>query len=328
MTTTTGARPRIRMCIEPSAQSLGAGLDAALTMLVEARRIALVGEGEPAEIVHTVGPVSGATRYGVHHVHSVDRIPLRNGRLEPAGWWVRNERSCISGATALLAHGQTAGRLLVDAGLLPGQRVHCLPLVGPPGTSTTIPGTRALVRAHLGVAPGVRLVLGVDSHAAGNRAGGWDRLLLATKRGDLSVAQIWPSPDADLYHVRMGAGSWQDAPLPLGELIAAADLYVAAGHELQAYTPAVVAVACALPVIAVTTDSVVELVLAGSDGCVVPVRAGSVVQAVLARVDGGLPLRRPAMNAPDRLHRVAELARGLLRVYRQVLCTSTVQGAA
>lgn len=328
MTTSTGAIPQIHTCIEPSAQSLGAGLVAALTMLVEARRIEMVGAAEHADIVHTVGSIGRPNRLATHHVHSVDRIPLRNGRLEPAGPWLRNERRCAGGADALLVHGQTARRLVVDVALAPGERVHCLPLVAPPGCFTVPPGARALVREHLGVAPGVRLVLGLDSPERGNRADGWDRMLLGLRRCDLSVAQIWPSRTTEGYHVRVGSGSWLDEPLPLGELVAAADLYVAAGHELHAYTPAIVAVASALPVIAVSTDSIVELVLAGSEGFVVPARASSVVQAVIAQVDSGLALRRPPMNTPDHLHRLAELAHGLLRVYRRVLATSAVAGAA
>jgi hypothetical protein len=328
MTTTTGAVPRIRTYGDPSAGCL-AGLDAALAMLVEARRIVRVGGDEPADIVHTIGPVTMPTGPAVPRVHTVDRIVLRNGRLVPAGWWLRREGRCAAGTSVLLAHGQMAGRLLVDAGLAPGERVHCLPLLAPLGCMRPGPGARRAVRDQLGVAPGVRLVLSADAANAGSRTAGWEHLLRCTGRRDVTVASICPAATAPApYSVRLASGRWLSEPLDLAGLLAAADLFVAAGHTLEACNPATAAVACGVPVTAVTTDSVAELVLSAGAGFVVPARAVSVAQAVVAQLDSGLPLRRPSGSPPEHQLKVAELAHGLLMIYRRVLCASAVSGAA
>jgi len=222
-----------------------------------------------------------------------------------------------------------AGRLLVDAGLAPGERVHCLPLLAPLGCMRPGPGARRAVRDQLGVAPGVRLVLSADAANAGSRTAGWEHLLRCTGRRDVTVASICPAATAPApYSVRLASGRWLSEPLDLAGLLAAADLFVAAGHTLEACNPATAAVACGVPVTAVTTDSVAELVLSAGAGFVVPARAVSVAQAVVAQLDSGLPLRRPSGSPPEHQLKVAELAHGLLMIYRRVLCASAVSGAA
>jgi glycosyltransferase involved in cell wall biosynthesis len=142
------------------------------------------------------------------------------------------------------------------------------------------------------------------------------------------VLRIMPVTDgqADRYLVRPVGGNWHATPLRLTELLAAADVFVAAAHDLEACTPAAAAVACGMPVIAATTDSSAELVLSGSRGFVVPPRPERIAQAVLAQIDGGLP-RRPAA-APDEPHRLVDVARSLLTVYRHVMCAPIAVGGA
>jgi glycosyltransferase involved in cell wall biosynthesis len=220
--------------------------------------------------------------------------------------------------------------VLVDAGLAPGERVHCLPLISPVACATVEASraARAVVRARLGLAPGVRLVMGVEPDSPAHATDRWDRALLGTRRRDVVVARIRPAgARADCFQVRLVSGLWLNEPVRLPELLAAADVFIAAGHDLEAYTPAVAAVACGIPVVAVTTDSVAELVMSGGRGCVVPARAAQITAAVVAQLDGGLPARRTPATATDQSHRLAEFARALLAVYRHVLCTSVV-GAA
>ncbi|MDQ2750996.1 MAG: glycosyltransferase [Actinomycetota bacterium] len=324
-----GTLPRVRMCANSSAADVAHGVDAALDMLAGARRIIRVSNDELAHIVHTVGSFDAAVDRAALRVHTVDRIPLRDGRMAPATWWLRGERRRVRGSTMWLAHGQTAGRMLVDAGLAAGEWVHCLPLMLPPSylpSATSLAG-RTAVRACFEMAPGVRLVIGIDPHADDHRASGWARAVLDDRRRDVRVAQISPARvgSSDRYQVRLPDGGTLPGPLRLSDLLAAADLFVASGHDLEACSPAVAAVACGVPVVAVITDSIAEHVLSNGSGFVVPGRASSVAQAVRALLDTVPPPRR----APtDQTQPGAELARGLLAAYRRVLSRSAMGGAA
>jgi glycosyltransferase involved in cell wall biosynthesis len=153
-------------------------------------------------------------------------------------------------------------------------------------------------------------------------------MLAAEGRGDITVARAVRDggATAERFFVRTGPGEWLPESLPLAEVLAAADLVVATGRDLDAYTPATAAVTRGVPVVSVTTDSVAELVLAAGRGCVVPPRADCIVRAVLAQVDGLLPRR--GTTEPDRHRQLAAVARELLGVYRHVLCASAIGGAA
>jgi glycosyltransferase involved in cell wall biosynthesis len=180
------------------------------------------------------------------------------------------------------------------------------------------------------VAPGVRLVLGVEARAEGRRSEGWGPLLMNSGRSDVTVAPI-RLVDGDperRYQARSTTGAWSPKPYPLAELLSAADLFVATGHELEVHSAAVAAVACGVPVVAVTTDSVAELLLSGGRGYVVPPHATAVAHAVTAQIDSGLPWRRATALVSPEPNRVAELARALLFAYRGVLRAAMVGGAA
>ncbi|MDP9093374.1 MAG: glycosyltransferase [Actinomycetota bacterium] len=331
----TGARLRVRACADGSAVDVAAGIRLALGMLQDAGRIELVGAYDPADIVHTVGFVDGAARRAAHRVHTIHRIPLRSGRVTPEGCWLRNERRHARDVSGWFAHGQTAGRMLVESGLARSATVYGLPLLPPVwcmaiGASCLSAAARAAIRDQLAVAPGVRLVLGVDAPTDGRRSVGWGPVLMNSGRLDVAVAAIHPV-DGDpehRYRVRSTTGLWSTQPYPLAELLSAADLFVATGHELEVHSAAVAAVVCGLPVIAVTTDSVAELVLSGARGYVVAPHPTAVARAVTAQIDGGLPPRRTGAPLRPEPNRIAGLARALLLAYRGVLRSAMVSGAA
>jgi hypothetical protein len=331
----TGTRLHVRACADGSAPDVEAGIDLALGMLQDAGRVELVGTHEAADIVHTVGIVDGAARRAARRVHTIGRIPLRNGRVAPEGWWLRHERRHSRDVSAWFVHGQTAGRMLLESGLARGALVYGLPLLPPVGcmaigASCLTAAARAAIRDQLAVAPGVRLVLGVEAYTEGRRGDGWGPLLMSSGRSDVTVAPI-RLVDGDperRYQARSTTGGWSRQPYLLAELLSAADLFVAAGHELEVHSAAVAAVACGVPVIAVTTDSVAELLLSGGHGYVVRPHATAVAHAVTAQIDSGLPSRRARTPLSPEPNRVAELARALLFAYRGVLRAAMVGGAA
>jgi hypothetical protein len=325
------AAPRILLCGNVNGNRAAAGLGAALAMLSEARRVRLAEPGQIADIVHTVGVESNRASRLSRRVHTVDCIPLHAGHLTPPTWWVLRERRRASVTAAWLTHGRTAGRLLVDAGVAPGDRVHCLPLLSPLESARTQPaeGQRSAVRDLLGVAPGVRLVVGVGPAAHIRRGGNWPEALIDLERRDLLVAQI-RSVDpvsSDEYSVRIGS-RWLTETLSTAQLLAAADVFVAAGRTLDACSAAAGALAQGLPVIAVTTDAAAELVVSGCTGFVVPPRAKAVAKAVIAQLETGLPPRSTTVITVDHAHRVADLAHTLLAVYRHVLELPAIRGLA
>jgi glycosyltransferase involved in cell wall biosynthesis len=114
--------------------------------------------------------------------------------------------------------------------------------------------------------------------------------------------------------LRLPHGPGAGPGLSLASLLDAADLFVAAGQELTAVNPAVVALARGVPIITTITDSAADLVVPGRDGHLVDARPDAVAEAVLAHLDGGgLALRRRPRTAwgPP----VQDLARGLLHAY-------------
>jgi hypothetical protein len=308
-------------------------------MLSEAERIRIVGSEQDADVVHTIGTVNVRTPGSGRRVHTVDHIPLRTGQLAPAAWWVRNVRHDVPRTASWLTHGRTAGRLLVDAGVAPGERVYCLSLLPPLSRLTWLSpalpnrSTRAAIRNLLGIAPGVRLVLGVEPTTSRPGAGEWAAAVAGLRRPDVAVVQIRPgqNADADFWRVRLATGRELPDALGLAELLVAADLYVAAGHGLAACNPGTAAVASGLPLIAVTTDSAAELVRSGTTGYVVPPRADCVARAVDAQVEAGLPARGLTGGDPPQAPRLAELAHELLAAYRRALSSPlarTMGGAA
>jgi glycosyltransferase involved in cell wall biosynthesis len=101
----------------------------------------------------------------------------------------------------------------------------------------------------------------------------------------------------------------------LPELLSAADVFVAAGHELTAVTEGAAALAIGLPVVALTTDATAELVSPGRSGIVVTPRPESIADAVVALVEGGGTTRRTP--APSRCP-AEVMARELVEIYRRL----------
>lgn len=309
MTTASDAPPRVRIDFGSTSDSFAAALCTATSLLTGSGRIRLVEPGADAELVHTVGDTAGRVPAGAHHVHTVDRVALRGG-LRVARRWVRQERSMTADATVWLAHGRTTARLLVSAGLAAGDRLHCLPVLPPPQGRPARGHDRAELRRALGIAPGVRLVLG--SAPANGWAGGgdWTAAVRDLGRTDVTTALWTPDHDASGGRPR------------LADLLTAADLFVAAGHDLAACNPGAAAIAAGLPVVAVTTDSVADLIDAGRTGYVVAPDADAVAAAVAAHLDDAVPAgRRDPVGVDD--GRIARrLARHLLAAYDRALAGS------
>jgi glycosyltransferase involved in cell wall biosynthesis len=254
-------------------------------LLAAAGLVRLAGPGEPHDLLHTIGdvdPLHGPV--AARRLHTVDRIALRGRReLAPTRRWIHQQRRRAAECSVWLVHGRTAGRLVVGAGLAPGERVQCLPMLAPASSpSPAWAGRRAYqnrleLRRHLAVPPGVRVVAGASSVAHG--ADDWAAAVERLGRADVRV-------------LRLPIGEHGGSPLAgfsLEELLDATDCFVAAGDELTAVSPAVAALARGIPLVAVSTDSAAELVTAGRDGVVVAPRVRAVVDAVVAHLDGGRP---------------------------------------
>ncbi|NIH80852.1 glycosyltransferase [Amycolatopsis viridis] len=296
--------PRVRLDCAATVDGLASVLEHAAAALADARQIRLARPGEPADVVHTVGEAGpGRTPGPAHRVHTVDRVLLdRRGLAAPTGW-VHRQRRFTRGAETWLVHGRTAARVLVASGVVDGARLHELPVVAPPPGRTTGDRDRSSVRARLGIAPGVVLVVGCEP-GPGLSVPGWADTIRALHRTDVRV-------------IRHGTGS----ALPFDELLVAADLFVAAGLGLTACNPGAAAVAAGIPLVAATSDSAAELVRFGRTGLVVPPHAAAIAGAVQAVLDGALPRRdrRPPASAADA--QLPALAHGLLGAYHRALGT-------
>ncbi|WP_163505797.1 glycosyltransferase [Fodinicola acaciae] len=279
--------------------SLGAAVRLAAGLLAGVGRIEFAGPGRPADIVHTVGDVTTRPA-SAHRVYTVERVPLRYGRLVADRSWVRRQRRRCGTDSMLLAHGRTAARLVVAARLALGERVHCVPVVSPLYSDTARESaSRSQVRDRLGLRPGVRLVVCAS--------GPDDDWCAAIERLDRPDVMVLPLRDE-----------------PLAGLLTAADLFVATGRDLLACNPAAAALAMNVPVVAVTTDSAADLVIPGRNGYVVPPRPAAVAHAVGAHLDAS-PGRTTVVRGDQARRELRRLARGLLRVYEQVL-TSSIGG--
>jgi glycosyltransferase involved in cell wall biosynthesis len=306
VTTTLEAPPRVRMELGSTSDWFAATLRAAATLLARTGRIRLVEAGADAELVHTVGDMAGPAPAGTHHVHTVDRVALGRG-LRAARWWVRQERRATADSTVWLAHGRTAARVLVSAKLTAGERVHCLPVLPPPEGAQASDHNRAELRRALGIAPGVRLVLGSEPADGWVGSGDWTAAVRKFGWSDVAIALCAPH----------GAATGPR----LADLLTAADLFVAAGHDLAACNPGAAAIAVGLPVVAVTTDSVADLIDAGRTGYVVPPDADSIAAAVRAHLDGVVPASRRDPVGPDDRRVTGRLARDLLAAYDRALAS-------
>ncbi|HET6875926.1 MAG TPA: hypothetical protein VFH38_00200 [Jatrophihabitans sp.] len=322
--------PVPRVCLYPDRQvpELSARIVAAGRMLADAGRVKLVEPGETADLAHAVGD---APTYGPAPVRlrTVAAVPLRAGRLTAAPGWVRRQRR--AGADVVwLAHGQTAARLLLDAGIAPAGRLHCLPLLAPPiGTlSPSRAVERAAVRDGLGLRPGERLVIGTEGGSDTGDEPGWVRELREIKRSDAVVLRMRPADRVHgAYRVHAERVGWLPEPLPLSALLAGCDVFVAADAQPTACTPAAAAADWGIPVVARATDAASDLVLAGGRGTVVPAGAWRVARAVADQLDGGI-FNHAGTAPPDPGRRDAELARALLAVYRRTVRRTIAAGAA
>lgn len=303
MTSTTSPLPRV--WVETADGGLGHAIRLAVGLLAEVGRIELAESAPDADIVHTVGDVTPLVATA-HRVHTVDRVPLREGRLVAARSWVRQQRRRRAQDSAILVHGRTAARLVVAARLSPGERVHCVPVLSPLHSqiSRSKP-TRAQVRAGLSLPPGVKLVVGTSQDDCD-----WTSEVQRLQRPDVIVIQL---DDARCRNVRLP----EAGRLSLAHLLTAADLFVATGHDLLACNPGAAALAMRVPVVAVTTDSAADLVIPGRSGYVVAPNPVAVANAVRAHLDGSPRAWRSLSGVkPDR-RELGHLARGLLRVYEQ-----------
>jgi hypothetical protein len=310
--------PTVRFHVADTAVPVGQALRDAVEVLVDAGLLRPAGRTGRADLVHTVGDVRGVPAAGSagRRVHTLDRVVLRSGgRLAPSRQWLHRQRARASGCAAVLTHGRTAGRVVVDAALAPGERVFCLPVLSAPAAGTVAPHGQATTaridaRRRLGVPPGVRLVIGTPA-GSGAAVGDWAAALRRLGRRDLLVVGATGGGDSE----------WQ-------LVLEAADLFIAAGRELSAANAAVSCLGLGVPVIAVTTDSAAEVVTPGWNGRVVAPRVDSIVEAVVSALDGAwLPLRRTSAT-PGQRPPTQELARHLLSIYQEALAFPAPTGRA
>jgi Glycosyl transferases group 1 len=308
---TTARLPTVRVEYPAVAAPLVAVIHEATQLLSDAGLVHMVHRGEPADVLHTVGDITRCPdRPTGRWVHTVDRVPLRRHEFAATRRWVRSERRRAAQCGVWLTHGRTAGRLVVEAALAPGERVHCMPVLSPwRFRSAAMADSRTAVRRALNVAPGVRLVVGVDSNRLAPPVGDWVTALTCLGRTDVQVLRLTADGVAE---------GQPPTGMTLAGLLAAADLFVATGDDLAACSPGVSALAIGLPVVAVTTDSVAELVAPGRTGSVVAPRCDSIVAAVATHLDAAPCLGRAATALPDR-PAAQQVARGLLRAYQQAL---------
>lgn len=301
MTALSRDQPRVRLECAAAAGGLETLLRDAIELLARAGRIRPAGDDGFADVLHTVGEVpTGRGAHAAHRVHTVDRVPLRRGRSAAAPRWAHRQRRLAFGAASWLVHGRTAAQVLVASGVVPANLVHGLPLVAPPALMTG-GGERPALRERLGARPGVGLVAAGEPGVPGQEVAGWVEAIEESRRPDVLVVRA--------------------AGLPLGELLAAADLFVAAEVGLAACNPAVAAVAAGVPVIATATDSAAELVRFGHNGFVVPQDPGAIAAAVRACVEGALPGRDARAPHGGDVSPARQLAGELLGVYRRALAT-------
>lgn len=315
--------PSVRFRMSEATAPLGQALGAAVGILVDAGLLRTAGPSEHADLLHTVGDVRRAPADGAasRRVHTLDRVVLRpGGGLAPSLRWLHGQRSHASGCAAVLTHGRTAGRVVVDSALARGERVFCLPVLpAPAATSPGVGSRRATAaridaRGRLGVPPGVHLVVGTSS-VAGAAVGDWATALWRLGRRDVRVVDI---PD-DAW----SSGGGDDSPWQLA--LQAADLFVAARRELTAASAAVSCIGLGIPVITVTTDSAAELVTPGWDGRVVAPKVDCIVDAVVSALDRAwLPRATAVTSVPAQRSR--ELARYLLDIYEQALASPAPSG--
>lgn len=314
--------PTVRLAGTADEHPLAAVLAATRT-LAERGAIRLADHATEADLLHTIGDGRSPGPSARRHIHHLARIPLHRHTLVAASGWSWWQRRRTAPCTIVLVHGHVAARLVAAAEIVPGDRLHVLPLlepeVGPSGVHVGGPGdvlggraVRAAVRRRLGVEPGVRVVVGDTSGPSTLR--GWDAALRATGRRDVLVVDC-----ADV-----------SAP-DLGDLLVAADVFVAAGGELLACSPGVAAVRRGVPTVAVTTDAAAELVEPGRSGYVVPPTATAVATTVLTHLDASAPgwRRTAGAGAAGRgpgSDPVSDLVSSLGRAYTRAMTLSGHRG--
>ncbi|RJQ85478.1 glycosyltransferase [Amycolatopsis panacis] len=305
-----GDSPQVRLECAATADGFATVLEGALELLADAGRIGLAGADEPADILHTVGDVP-PLRYPrtARRVHTVDRVALGRRGLTAATGWARRQRRLTGDVVTWLVHGRTAGQVLVASGVVPGDRVHALPVMAPPRSAAGGGMHRSAARERLGIAPGVGLIVGCAPNR-GQAVPGWPDAIRGTGRTDVAVITC-PAG-------RPGEAGRQ-GEFSLADLLAAADLFVAAGLGLTACNPAAAAVAAGVRVIAAATDSAAELVRFGRTGLVVPPSPSAIAAAVTAGLDGVLPRTDGRAVPPGGESPARVLARGLLGAYRRAV---------
>ena len=231
---------------------------------------------------------------------TVDAVPSRFGGRAPYSA-LRNRP-----ATRWLVAGRTATMSLVRRGLVPGDRVMTLPVLGyaeDPAVWAAWSTVRAVARRRLGVAPGAHVIVGYGSARARAR-----RCLEALPtRGDSIVAcWIQPAPDAGRRsHGRLAAVT---GPVQGRQLFAAMDVLVADGCPIAGAHPAVDARRAGVPIVSTATDVAAGFVVHSHNGYIAtPAELdGAIAAAVAMAVSRTLP-SRPAPRPPDEREVQAQL---------------------
>jgi hypothetical protein len=178
-----------------------------------------------------------------------------------------------------LVPGRTATTSLVYRGLVPGDRVMTLPVLGyaaNPGIAWSAwPAVRAAARRRLGVPPGVHVVVGFGP----GRARGLRYLEVLAARGE-PILPCWIESEPGRRQSRrlrlVGAAEGR-------QLFAAMDVLVADGCAIAAAHPAVDARQIGVPIVSTAADVAAGLVVHSRNGYIAtPAELDGAIAAALA----------------------------------------------
>jgi hypothetical protein len=294
----------------------GTALELAATMGLEAielagtrrdRRRDLAHLVERADIVHALGLRAALSVAAVGLpaeqpvAVTVDSVAARIGGRSPFVA-LRNRA-----ATRWLVPGRTATTSLVYRGLVPGDRVMTLPVLGYAANSTVAwsawPAARAAARRRLGVPPGVHVVVGFGP----GRARGLRCLETLSARGEPILA-CWIESQAS---GRQGGRLRIVSPSQGQQMFAAMDVLVADGCAIAAAHPAVDARRIGVPIVASAADVAAGLVVHSRNGYIATsTELDGAIAAALAMAVARTLHPQPEQHGPGERERQAGITAG------------------
>lgn len=264
---------------------------------------------QTADVVHALGLqaaglVAGADLAPEQPVAvTTDAVPLRFGGRSPYSA-LRNRP-----ATRWLVAGRTATTSLVYRGLVPGDRVITLPVLGyaeDPAVQAAWPAIRAAARRRLGVPPGAHVVIGYGSARA--RARRYLEALSGLPGHGDSIVACWIEHAPDVGRRARGRRPAGTGPVQGRQLFAAMDVLVADGCPIAAAHPAVDARRAGVPIVSTVTDVAAGFVVHSRNGYIAtPDELDGAIGAAVAMAVSRTLHPQPASWPPDEREIQAQL---------------------